>query len=583
MSKGVKVMKLFKKYILKHLSSLMIPILSMVIVLGIDSTFPYLQKIFVDDIMINNKWNYIGKFFAVFVILALSRSIIGYVKEYLFDKFALNISKEIRNDLFDKVQTFEFSFFDNTNTGELMSRIAEDVDTVWETLGFGMRLLVEGIILFTISAVIMFNLSPALTVVSLIVLLPVGVLGIAFDKKFCDMYSKISDQTAQINSMAQQDISGIRLVKAFAREKHEISKFLDINKGYYDLNVAQATLLSKFLPAVDFLTNIAPIVMIIFGGFLTIKGKITFGTILAFSSYILNISFCVRNFGWLVNLLSQNKASLNKIFKILERESNITSPQDGYNPKEVLGDIEFNNVSFKYNENEILKNIDLKISSGSTVAIMGATGCGKTSLLSLIGRYYDVCDGEVKVDGIDVRKWNMETLRSNMSVVFQDTFLFSDTIKNNIDFGNNCSEEEIVKASKDSCAYDFISELQDGYETEVGERGVGLSGGQKQRLAIARGIIKESSILILDDSTSALDMETELQVLKNLSNMKKRPTTFIIAHRISGVKDADMIIFMKDGQIAEVGTHEELLNRKGYYYNIYCHQFKDFELVQEVS
>ncbi|WP_061996643.1 ABC transporter ATP-binding protein [Clostridium sp. ATCC 25772] len=576
-------MKLFKNYILKHMKALVIPIATMIIALTIDSTFPYLQKIFVDDIMLNNKWEYIGKFFFIFICLTLARSIIGYIKEYLFDKFALNVAKEMREDLFDKIQCFEFSFFDNTNTGELMSRIAEDVDTVWETLGFGMRLLIEGIILFMISTVIMFKLNPFLTGISLLVLLPVGFLGVIFDKKFCDIYSKISDQTAQINSMAQQDISGIRLVKAFAREKHEISKFLNVNKQYYNLNIAQATLLSKFIPTVDFLTNLAPITIIIFGGLLTINGSISFGTILAFSSYILNISFCVRNFGWLVNLLSQNKASLDKIFKILERQPEIKSSENAYKPENVLGNIEFEKVNFKYKDEEILKNINLNIPRGSTVAIMGATGCGKSSLISLIGRYYDVFDGEIKVDGVNVKEWDLEKLRESMSVVFQDTFLFSDTIKNNIDFGGNHSEEDVVKSSKDSCAYEFISELSEGYNTEVGERGVGLSGGQKQRLAIARGIIRKSSILILDDATSALDMETERNVLKNLSKMENRPTTFIIAHRISGVKDADIIIFMKDGEIVEIGNHESLLKKQGYYYNIYRHQFKDFELIQEVS
>ncbi|MGG7165429.1 ABC transporter ATP-binding protein [Clostridium ihumii] len=576
-------MKLFKNYIAKHLKALSIPIIGMIIALGIDSTFPYLQKIFVDDIMINKKDNMLLKFFMIFMILTLLRSVIGYIKEYLFDKFALNVAKDMRKDLFSKIQTFEFSFFDNINTGELMSRVGEDVDTIWDTLGFGIRLLIEAIILFIITLVIMLKLNTFLTVVSLVVLAPVSILGLRFDKKFCDMYEKISDQTAEINSMAQQDIAGIRLVKAFAREKHEISKFLEVNNEYYNLNVKQAKLLSKFLPTVDFLTNLAPVAMIIFGGLLTIQGKISFGTILAFSSYIMNISFCVRNLGWLINLLSQNKASINKIYKILEREPNIKSKDDGYNPNEVLGNIEFKNVKFKYNNEEILEDINLNIPKGSTVAIMGETGCGKTSLLSLIGRYYDVYDGEVLVDGVNVKEWNLEKLRSNMSVVFQDTFLFSDTIKNNIDFGNENSFEEIIKVSEESCAYDFINEMELKYDTEIGERGVGLSGGQKQRISIARGLLSKSSILILDDATSALDMETEFKVLKNLSNRRDKPTTFIIAHRISGVKDADIILFMKDGKIVEMGNHEELLKKQGYYYSIYCHQFKDFELIKEVS
>ncbi|WP_447409724.1 ABC transporter ATP-binding protein [Clostridium perfringens] len=573
-------MGIFKDYISKRMVFLIVPIVAMIIVLGIDSFFPYLQKIFVDDILLGSDKSKLGLFFGVFLGLSLLRGILGYVKEFLFDKFSLNVSKEIRMDLFKKIQSFEFSFFDSTNTGELMSRIGEDVDIVWETISYGLRLLIEGIILFIISVTIMMSMSPSLTIICLVILLPVGVLAILVNKKFHRNYSKISDKVADINLMAQQDIAGIRLVKAFAREKYETEKFLKINKDYYDLNITQARILSNFLPVIDLLTNLTPVAMIIYGGYLVIKGNITMGTLLAFSSYILNLSFCVKNIGGLVNMMSQNRASMDKIFNILKRKPQITSMENSYNPDKVKGEIEFKNVSFRYNEEEVLKKINLKIPAGSTVAIMGETGCGKSSILSLIGRHYDVSSGEVLIDGVNVKKWNLDSLRENMAVVFQDTFLFSDSIKDNIDFGGNKSEDEIIEAAKDSCAYDFIKEMPEGFETEVGERGLGLSGGQKQRLAIARALVRKTPILILDDATSALDMETEFNVLKNLSKKQDKATTFIIAHRISGVKDADIILFMKDGEIVEMGDHENLLKKKGYYYSVYCHQFQDLEFVQ---
>ena len=297
----------------------------------------------------------------------------------------------------------------------------------------------------------------------------------------------------------------------------------------------------------------------------------------AFTSYIFNLSWCVKNLGFFINLLSQNKASMSKITDILNRKSQIISKENSYNPTNVKGDIIFRNVSFSYNNVEVLHDINLNIPYGSSVAIMGTTGCGKSTLLSLIGRYYDVTKGEILVDNVNVKDWNLETLRANMSVVFQDTFLFSDTIKNNIDFGSNKSESSLIKAVKDSTAYSFIKEMPDGFDTIIGERGLGLSGGQKQRLAISRAMIRKSPILILDDSTSALDMETEFKVLQNLKNDKRKTTTFIIAHRISGVKDADIILFMKDGRIVEKGTHSSLVNSKGYYYSVYSHQFQDFE------
>ncbi|MDU1306867.1 MAG: ABC transporter ATP-binding protein [Clostridium perfringens] len=573
-------MGIFKDYISKRMVFLIVPIVAMIIVLGIDSFFPYLQKIFVDDILLGSDKSKLGLFFGVFLGLSLLRGILGYIKEFLFDKFSLNVSKEIRIDLFKKIQSFEFSFFDSTNTGELMSRIGEDVDIVWETISYGLRLLIEGIILFIISVTIMMGMSPSLTIICLVILLPVGVLAILVNKKFHRNYSKISDKVADINLMAQQDIAGIRLVKAFAREKYETEKFLKVNKDYYDLNITQARILSNFLPVIDLLTNLTPVAMIIYGGYLVIKGNITMGTLLAFSSYILNLSFCVKNIGGLVNMMSQNRASMDKIFNILKRKPQITSMENSYNPDKVKGEIEFKNVSFRYNEEEVLKKINLKIPAGSTVAIMGETGCGKSSILSLIGRHYDVSSGEVLIDGVNVKKWNLDSLRENMAVVFQDTFLFSDSIKDNIDFGGNKSEDEIIEAAKDSCAYDFIKEMPEGFETEVGERGLGLSGGQKQRLAIARALVRKTPILILDDATSALDMETEFNVLKNLSKKQDKATTFIIAHRISGVKDADIILFMKDGEIVEMGDHESLLKKKGYYYSVYCHQFQDLEFVQ---
>ncbi|EJT6663063.1 ABC transporter ATP-binding protein [Clostridium perfringens] len=573
-------MGIFKDYISKRMVFLIVPIVAMIIVLGIDSFFPYLQKIFVDDILLGSDKSKLGLFFGVFLGLSLLRGILGYIKEFLFDKFSLNVSKEIRMDLFKKIQSFEFSFFDSTNTGELMSRIGEDVDIVWETISYGLRLLIEGIILFIISVTIMMSMSPSLTIICLVILLPVGVLAILVNKKFHRNYSKISDKVADINLMAQQDIAGIRLVKAFAREKYETEKFLKINKDYYDLNITQARILSNFLPVIDLLTNLTPVAMIIYGGYLVIKGNITMGTLLAFSSYILNLSFCVKNIGGLVNMMSQNRASMDKIFNILKRKPQITSMENSYNPDKVKGEIEFKNVSFRYNEEEVLKKINLKIPAGSTVAIMGETGCGKSSILSLIGRHYDVYFGEILIDGVNVKKWNLDSLRENMAVVFQDTFLFSDSIKDNIDFGGNKSEDEIIEAAKDSCAYDFIKEMPEGFETEVGERGLGLSGGQKQRLAIARALVRKTPILILDDATSALDMETEFNVLKNLSKKQDKATTFIIAHRISGVKDADIILFMKDGEIVEMGDHESLLKKKGDYYSVYCHQFQDLEFVQ---
>ncbi|MGN0144537.1 MAG: ABC transporter ATP-binding protein [Clostridium sp.] len=573
-------MELFRKYILKEFKVILLPILSIIICLCIDAAYPYFQKIFVDNVILDNAYEYLGIILISFVILAILQAVFGYIKEYYFDKFALKVCRKIRQDLYQKYQSFEFDFFDNNNTGELLSRIIEDVDVVWDTLSFGLRLCVEAVILFTVCICVMGLINIPLTIICIFVLSPVAIIAKIMDKKFWDIYSQISDQTAEINSIVQQDVSGIRLVKAFARERYEISKFLKINNKFYDLNIEQAKVLGIYGPIIELLTNSAPILIIVYGGYLCINGSLTIGSLVAFTSYIFNLTWCVKNLGSFINLLSQNKASMRKIEKILLREPKIVSKKNAYDPKFVKGDIVFKNVSFSYNDEEILHNINLNIPHGSKVAIMGTTGCGKSTLVSLIGRYYDVTEGEILVDNVNIKDWNLETLRKNMSVVFQDTFLFSDTIENNVDFGNNKSKGEIIKAVKDSEAYSFINGMPEKFETIIGERGVGLSGGQKQRLAIARALIRKSPIVIFDDSTSALDMETEFKVLQNLRYSKKKSTTFIIAHRISAVKDADIILFMKDGKILEQGKHEDLVNLKKNYYNVYCHQFRDFEAVE---
>lgn len=573
-------LNLFKKYILKECRLIILPVIAMIASIGVDSAYPYLQKIFIDEVITGNTEKYVVAILTSFVILAAVQGVFGYIKEYQFDKFAVTICRQLRRDLYSKFQSFEFAFFDNNNTGELLSRIIEDVDVVWDTLAFGMRLIIEAGILFVSCVSIMCTINVKLTMLCVIILLPVAFIAKKMDKKFWDVYSQISDMTAEINSTVQQDVSGIRLVKAFAREKYEISKFLKTNNKFYDLNIEQAKILGVYGPIIEFLTNCAPILIIVYGGYLCINNELTLGSLVAFTSYIFSLSWCVRNLGSFINMLSQNKASMGKITKILNRKLKIASKENAYNPKHVKGDIEFRNVSFSYNDEEILHNINLKIKSGSKVAIMGTTGAGKSTLLSLIGRYYDVSKGEILVDNVNVKDWNLDTLRANMSIVFQDTFLFSDTIRNNIDFGSGVEESSLINAVKDSEAYSFIKEMPDEFETIIGERGVGLSGGQKQRLAIARAIIRKSPIVILDDATSALDMETEYKVLSNLRNGKKKSTNFIIAHRISAVKDADLILFMKNGEIVEQGTHNSLIKLRRNYYNIYTHQFQDFETLE---
>ena len=471
-------LNLFKKYILKECRLIILPVIAMIASIGVDSAYPYLQKIFIDEVITGNTEKYVVAILTSFVILAAVQGVFGYIKEYQFDKFAVTICRQLRRDLYSKFQSFEFAFFDNNNTGELLSRIIEDVDVVWDTLAFGMRLIIEAGILFVSCVSIMCTINVKLTMLCVIVLLPVAFIAKKMDKKFWDVYSQISDMTAEINSTVQQDVSGIRLVKAFAREKYEISKFLKTNNKFYNLNIEQAKILGVYGPIIEFLTNCAPILIIVYGGYLCINDELTLGSLVAFTSYIFSLSWCVRNLGSFINMLSQNKASMGKITKILNRKLKIASKENAYNPKHVKGDIEFRNVSFSYNDEEILHNINLKIKSGSKVAIMGTTGAGKTTITSLISRFYDPTFGTVKIDGINIKEVDLESLRSQMGIMLQDSFLFSSTIKENVKYGKlDATDEEVINACKAVNAHEFIEKLDKGYDTEVNERGSRLSLG----------------------------------------------------------------------------------------------------------
>ncbi|MDP4090149.1 MAG: ABC transporter ATP-binding protein [Bacillota bacterium] len=571
-------MKRVFNYVWKYKLLVLVPSAAMLVSIIIDMFNPYLVKVIVDDIIKGGRTYLLTGVLLALVGITLSRAVLGYTKEYLYDVLSAKVNIDLKQDLFDHIQSLPFSYFDSMNTGELMSRINEDVENVWRTISFGLRLFVENTIYFVIATSILFYLNWKLAAVCVLIMVPIAYIAIKLEKKIGETYGKLSDQSVILNTAAQENIAGVRLVKAFAREKHEIMKFLSMNKENYKLNMEQNGLIGKYFPQIEFLTNISLVLMIAFGGMLVIWGEITIGTLVAFSGYINMLIWPMRMLGWLTNMLAQNGASAKRIFDIMDTKPDIKNNDNAVIPDEINGHIVFDNVSFRYNDQEILKNLNLNIKPGSTVAVMGTTGSGKTSIINLIGRYYDVSEGSITIDGIDIRDMDLTTLRNHMSIVPQDTFLFSDTISENIRVGNRkASMDEIIEACKNACAMEFIDELEDGFDTMIGERGIGLSGGQKQRLAIARALIRDASIMILDDATSALDMETEYELLRNLNNLHKNATTFIIAHRISAVKNADIILYVENGRIVEKGTHAELLSYRGRYYDIYCDQFKDFE------
>jgi len=570
------------KYVWKHRWLVFIPIVAMIIAIALDMFNPYLSGLFIDKVIKQNQTEILKPILIALIIITISRAVLGYIKEFTFDYMSTRVTLDLREDMFNHIQKLPFGFFDGMSTGELMSRITGDVDNIWRSVGFGISLFVENAIYFIVGTIILLSMNWKLTIFSLITMPLIAYVAMKLEKLINDAYEKLSDQGVVLNTTAQENIAGVRLVKAFGREKYEISKFLNYNKENYDLAINQASIWGKYNPVIEFLGNITAVAVTTFGGVLVIKNDLTVGELFAFSNYVWMLIWPMRMLGFLTNVMAQAKASANKIYGIMDTEPSIKSPESSKEIDEFVGNVAFNNVNFKYKDESVLKNVSIDAKSGSTIAIMGATGSGKSSIINLIGRYYDVDEGEVTIDGYNVKDLDLKQVRDNMSVVMQDTFLFSDTIRANIKFGcEDVSDEEMIKAAKDASAHEFISEMEDGYDTVVGERGVGLSGGQKQRVSIARALIKNSKILVLDDATSALDMETEYNILKALKKRRGNSTTFIIAHRISAVKDADEILILDNGEIVERGTHKELINKKGRYYNIYREQFKDYELLNE--
>ena len=424
----------------------------------------------------------------------------------------------------------------------------------------------------------MYRLSPSLSIIPTIVLPIVAGLAIIMERKLGKIYEQISEQNAKLNTVAQENLSGVRTVKSFAREKHEIKKFLSHNKRYYELNMKQSKVFIKLYPYFQLITKLLPMVVIFFGGRMVIKDEISLGTLGAFAEYSMNIVWPMEMLGWLSNDLAAAFASYKRIKKIFAQKPEIIENDNPIILDKVNGAIEFDNVSLSINDKEILSNISFKLEAGKTIGIMGATGTGKSSIINILQRFYDISEGEIKLYDVNIKNLSLNQLRSSVSIVMQDVFLFSDTISENVKLGKRTkvNKNEIIEAASYSQASEFIDKMENGYETIIGERGVGLSGGQKQRISIARALSKKTPILVLDDSTSALDMETEHMIQKSLSQIDA--TKIIIAHRISAVRNADEIIILEDGRITERGTHETLLKEKGYYYQTYQAQYGKYKL-----
>lgn len=538
---------------------------------------PYLSGKLVDEVIMKNKLNMLIYILGIMILVTVIKAIIRYTYQMTFERVSQNVIFEIRQQMYNKLQELDLDYYNKTRTGDIMARMTGDMDAIRHFVAWVMYNIFENVTVFIFAIGSMFIINAKFTIFMFLLTPIVAYCAYKMTIESNPIFYDIREQFSKLNTVVQENISGNRVVKAFAKEKYEISKFEERNKSYMDSNMDLAKVTQKYMPILNGLSNMFTVVMILVGGILIINDKLTIGELVMFNGLIWAINNPMNMVGWLINDVQRFIAASRKIRILLSEETKIKNPVDGIKPKKINGEIEFRNVNFEYGYETVLKNINFHIKPGQRVAIFGQTGSGKSTIINLIERFYDVTSGEILIDGVNVKEYDIHALRKNISISMQDVFLFSNTIEDNIRYGiPEVENSRIVWAAEMSDADNFINKLSESYGTIVGERGVGLSGGQKQRITLARSIIKDPSILILDDTTSALDVETEAVIQKNLNAIYKDKTTFIIAHRISSIKNSDLILVLDNGEIVESGTHEELINAHGHYYEVYKEQYGEY-------
>ncbi|MBQ8776998.1 MAG: ABC transporter ATP-binding protein [Treponema sp.] len=571
----------FKKYAFVYV----IAFVAMTASTFLDQLAPLFVQHIVDDVLLAHNIEPLKLLLIGILSVGVGRCIFQYTKEFLCDFAGSKIASEVRINLFQKIQSLSANFFDGINSGELMSRVKDDVDRIWDVAAY-MGILMAEVIIRTITTIFfLFRINWQLALIPCAGMIAAAFIALKMEKKLDVLFGDLAQKNSELNNTAAENLAGVRTVKAFAREGFEINKFHKHNQKYYELNIDLSRVFVKYNPMIQIITRMLSVISLLLGGLIVIHGnplmggeKLSMGELIAFIQYVGGMIWPIEMLGWLTNGFASAKASIKRLNKIYSEMPDILDEskieEDLLSPFDVSGSVKFNNVTYKAGENKILEDVSFEIQAGQTLGIMGATGSGKTTIINLLKRMYDVSDGSIELDGVDIRQFPLATLRKSVACVMQDIFLFSDTIDGNIRLGERetMTTPTVRLALEKSHSAEFVDKMKDKEHTVIGERGVGLSGGQKQRITIARALARKTPILVLDDSTSALDTETEQEiqgVLAELSGMTK----IIIAHRISAVRKADKIIVLDGGKVCEEGTHEELLAKGGLYKETYDSQY----------
>ncbi|ASF39244.1 ABC transporter ATP-binding protein [Halobacillus halophilus] len=582
----METFKKLKQFYWPYRKFFFLSVLSLIFVAGITVVYPVILQKTIDEVIRGEEYNLIPYICGIFILLMIVKGIATYFHQYLGEYFGISSVFTLRDELYKKLQRLSFKYYDNAKTGDLMSRLTADVEGFRFFLSFGFSELIRITLLIVISLSVMFYYSIPLALVTMAAMPFLAVVVYSFDRRVHPAFRRIRKSFGKLNTRVQENISGMNTVKSLSRESFEIGRFSDRSEDYRSKYITTSNIWARFFPLMEFIGNVCVVALLAYGGYLVIEGSLQLGELVAFFSLVWYILGPLMNLGFVINLFSQSKASGERLLEILEAEEDIQEKEDPIVEDRLQGHVTFEDVTLTYTKDDdsALKHITFDAPPGKTIGLIGATGAGKSSITQLITRFYEPEKGRVLLDGTPVQEFGLKTLRKNIGFVLQESFLFSTTIKENISYGNpDATIEDVMDAAKRAQAHDFIMEMPEGYDTLLGERGMGLSGGQKQRIAIARAILIDPSVLILDDATSAVDMETEFQIQKALQEVMKGRTTFIIAHRISSLKHADEILVLEDGEVKERGIHDELVENGGPYQRIYDIQYQDKEKILNAS
>lgn len=547
-----------------------------VLVAAMNMVNPLVTGNIVDKVIKGGQHELLFKLIAIMLCVVVGKSIFRYSYQVIFEHCSQNVILKMREDLYAHIQKLDFSWYDNAPSGNVMTLLTSDLDKVRHFVAWVLYQILENSLIYIFSILTLASINWKLTLAFMVIAPPVLLLVRKFKIHIRPAHMKVRDQFAVLNTRVGENIEGNRVVKAFVREGYETERFEKENVAYKDVSVANADMRVKFLPWIDALCQVLPVILILFGGYLVIQKEMTIGQLVTFNGLMWAFIQPINMFGMLVDNTQNFAASADRLYELWKVDSKIKNPEGVENSEgalKVSGRVEFRNVNFAYKETPVIKDMSFVIEPGTTVGILGPTGSGKSTIANLMCRYYDADSGEVLIDGKNVKEYNLQDLRRNVGITMQEAFLFSDTVEGNIAFAKpDAGFEEVEAAAELARVKEFIGDLTDGYDTIVGERGVGLSGGQKQRIALSRLFLADPKIMILDDTTSAVDNDTEYKIRQSIKSRSEGHTAFIISHRVSSFENCDVILVVQDGKIVDKGSHEELISRDGYYKEVWAEQ-----------